>query len=82
MTGVPQRGNRSTGKVGDYLHCISRGYTVDEVGAKFGVSGGAVRKALARQNLPTCALDYLRWLHKKDSSAADFRMSALPEEQE
>lgn len=64
---MTSRGNRSTGTVGDYLLMITQGYTVEEVGSQFGITGGAVRKALQRQRLPTCALDYLRWLRSAPS---------------
>jgi hypothetical protein len=65
-------GNRSTGTLGDYMLSISRGQTLDEIGKRYGVTPGAVRKALKAHGLPTCAIDFLRWLHKKDASALEF----------
>jgi hypothetical protein len=62
----------STGSLGDYMLMISRGHTLEEIGARYGVSLAAVRKDLQRHGLPTCALDFLRWLHKKEQSALEF----------
>ena len=56
---VPQRGNRSTGDVTDYTIMLLKGHTLDEVGDHFGVSHGAVRKALKRRGLPTNARSLL-----------------------
>jgi len=53
MTTAPQRGNRSTGDVEQYTRMLLTGKTLDEVGDFFGVSHGAVRKALKRRGLPT-----------------------------
>jgi hypothetical protein len=53
MTTTPQRGNRSTGDVEQYTRMLLTGKTLDEVGDFFGVSHGAVRKALKRRGLPT-----------------------------
>lgn len=49
----PQRGNRSTGDVTDYAQMVLRGHTLDQIGDHFGVTHGAVRKALQRAGLPT-----------------------------
>jgi hypothetical protein len=57
------QGNRSTGTVGDYLFLLARGFSQEEIGCHFGVSGGAVRKALLVAGLPSTARDYLSWTH-------------------
>ena len=63
---VPARGERSAAKVEDYLRLIARGETLEAIGARYGVSHGAVRKKLLSHGLPTCAIDYLRWLHASE----------------
>ena len=50
---VPQRGNRTTGNVVEYTRMLLKGMTLDQIGDHFGVTHGAVRKALKRQGLPT-----------------------------
>ena len=67
---VPARGNRSSAKVGEYLRCIARGETLETIGKRYGVSYGAVRKRLKTAGLPTCAIDYLRWLYGNDGFPA------------
>jgi hypothetical protein len=53
LDACPQRGNRSTGDVNDYAGMVLRGHTLEQIGDHFGVTHGAVRKALKRAGLPT-----------------------------
>lgn len=50
---VPQRANRSKGTVMQYADRLARGQTHEQIGAEFGVTPGAVRKALMKAGLPT-----------------------------
>lgn len=50
---VPQRANRSTGSTDEYTRMLLRGMTLHEIGDHFGVTHGAVRKALQAAGLPT-----------------------------
>jgi len=52
-TKTPQRANRSTGTVTEYSKMILRGHTLEQIGDVFGVTHGAVRKALKAAGLPT-----------------------------
>jgi len=49
----PQRGNRSTGTVGNYTRMLLAGHTLESIGQSYGVTHGAVRKALKAAGLPT-----------------------------
>ena len=49
----PSRANRSKGSVTQYTQMLLRGKTLDEIGAHFGVTNGAVRKALKAAGMPT-----------------------------
>jgi len=56
----PQRGNRSAGNAQQYCAAMMRGYTLAEVGAMYGVTHGAVRKALMKAGMPTNSRKVLR----------------------
>lgn len=49
----PSRANRSKGTVAQYTQMLLRGMTLDEIGDHFGVTHGAVRKALKAAGMPT-----------------------------
>ena len=68
---MPKHGNRSDASVGDYLLLITRGYTLNEIADRYGVTNAAVHKMLKRHGLPTCALDYLRWLRSGPAVAQE-----------
>ena len=55
----PQRANRSAGNVHEYTRMMLRGHTLEEVGQHFGVTYGAIRKALRRNGLPTNSRELL-----------------------
>ena len=50
---VPQRGNRTTGSANEYTRMLLKGMTLSQIGDHFGVTHGAVRKALKIRGLPT-----------------------------
>ncbi len=52
-TKCPQRGNRSGGNVIEYMRMMLAGNTLEQIGAEYGVTHGAVRKALQAAGLPT-----------------------------
>jgi hypothetical protein len=52
-TKCPQRGNRSVGNVIEYMRMMLAGNTLEQIGAEYGVTHGAVRKALQAAGLPT-----------------------------
>ena len=49
---TPSRGNRSTGDVYKYTSLLIKGYTHQQIGDRFGVSGNAVCKALKAAGFP------------------------------
>jgi len=53
MSKDPQRANRSSGTATEYGQLILRGYTQQQIADQFGVTAGAVRKALIRHGMPT-----------------------------
>lgn len=59
------QGNRSKASAADYLLAIAQGQTLDEIGAVYGVTDGAVRKMLKTYGLPTCAMEYLKFSSSK-----------------
>lgn len=65
----PTTGNRTTGTLGDYMRWLSRGETLGEIGARYGVTLSAVRKALKAHGLPTCAAGLLREKYRQDLDA-------------
>lgn len=48
-TKCPQRGNRSAGNVIEYMRLMLAGNSLEQIGAQYGVTHGAVRKALAEK---------------------------------
>ena len=52
-TKCPQRANRSKGSVAQYTQMLLRGMTLGEIGEHFGVTQGAIRKALKSAGMPT-----------------------------
>lgn len=56
------KSNRSTGTPADYLSLLLRGKKPEEIGDAFGITGSAVRKALAAAGLPTSAAKALGML--------------------
>lgn len=57
---------RSSGTVWDYFERIQQGDTLAEIAERYKTTGPNVRASLARYKLPTCANEYLRWLHNKE----------------
>lgn len=49
----PQRENRSAGSPVEYMQLMLSGQTLAQIGKQFGVTHGAVRKALKASGLPT-----------------------------